>query len=564
MNDKIKIFALGGLDEHGKNMYIIEINDDLFVIESGLKYPDKTSPGIDFIIPNHEYLVSNKSRLKAYFISHGHDDQFGALPFIYRLAPAPIYTTKASAMMLERFSKRVGVDVTYDLHIIEPSSTKEIAKRRFTFFQTTHSAMQSFGISIDTSQGSIVYSGDFIVEYTNSSRYKLDLNSIAKIAEKDVLCLLSESAAAEKSGYTSPNHRLTPQIEPIFRDIKGRIFIALYDQSTYNIEELVQVCMQHHRKIAFYDPLTEQYFKDFASVGLPLIDERYIINNDDILRARDQDICILMLGVGERIFAKILALAHKENEDKKIVLNKEDTFIMALQAPASLEVVATEALDSLYTTGCNVVNITRKVISGMHAQEEDLRMLLTLLKPKYYIPVKGLYRQQIANAQLALHSGLRYSHHNIFLLDNGVTVEFNEGHGRVKPHAIDIITNGDVLVDGTGIGDINRGVIEDRQRLSEDGIIIMALAIDYDTRMISAGPDVQMRGFVYVKDSEQLLKQIRNIFVNTVNEALDMRNFDIDDAVKESQTRVEKYIFRETRRHPMILPLIRVINQYKV
>lgn len=561
MGDKIKIFALGGLDEHGKNMYIIEINEDIFVFEAGLKYPDKTSPGIDFIIPHHEYLITNKSRVRAYFVSHGHDDQFGAIPFIYKQVPAPIYTTKASGMMLERFSKRVGVNLKYDLRIIEPSSFQDIAKRRFTFFQTTHSAMQSFGVAIDTTQGAIVYSGDFIVEYTNSSRYKLDLNSIAKIAEKDVLCLLSESSAAEKPGYTSPNHRLTPQIDPIFRDIKGRIFIALYDQSTYNIEELVQVCMQYKRKIAFYDPLTEEYFKDFAKAGLALIDERNIISNDDLLRARDQDICILMLGTGERIFDKILALAHKENADKKIVLTKDDTFIMSLQAPATLEVVATEALDTLYTTGCSVVNITRKVIANMHAQEEDLRMLLSLLKPKYYLPIKGLYRQQIANAQLALHSGLKFSHHNIFLLDNGVSVEFNEGHARVKAHALDIIANGDVLVDGTGIGDINRGVIEDRQRLSEDGIIIMALAINYDERTITAGPDVQMRGFVYVKDSEQLLKQIRNIFVTTANEYLAMKNFEIDATIKEVQTRVEKYIYRETRRNPMILPLIRVINK---
>ena len=561
MADKIKIFALGGLDEHGKNMYVIEINDNIFVFEAGLKYPDKTSPGIDFIIPNHEYLITNKNRVKAYIISHGHDDQFGALPFIYKLVPAPIYTTKSAAMMLERFTKRVGINLKYDIQVIEPSSQLEIAKTKFTFFQTTHSAMQSFGVSIDTTQGAIVYSGDFIVEYTNSTRYKLDLNSIAKIAEKNVLCLLSESSAAEKAGYTSPNHRLTPQIEPIFRDIKGRIFIALYDQSTYNIEELVQVCAHSKRKIAFYDPLTEEYFNDFAKAGLPLIDPRNIISNDDLLRARDQDICILMLGTGERIFEKILNLSHRQNPDKKIVLNKEDTFIMALQAPATLEVVATEALDSLYTTGCNVINITRSVISNMHAQEEDLRMLLSLLKPKYYLPVKGLYRQQIANAQLALHSGLKFGHHNIFLLDNGVTVEFTDGIGRVKAHAIDLVKNGDVLVDGTGIGDINRGVIEDRQRLSEDGIIIMAIAINYHERTITAGPDVQMRGFVYVKDSEQLLKQIRTIFVTTTSEYLAMKNFDIDATVKEVQNRVERYIFKETRRHPMILPLIRVINK---
>jgi ribonuclease J len=471
MNDKVKIFALGGLDEHGKNMYVIEINNDIFVLEAGLKYPDKSSPGIDFIIPNHEYLITNKSRIKAYFISHGHDDQFGALPFIYKQAPAPIYTTKAAAMMLERFTRRVGVkDVKYEIFTIEPSSQHNIAGHKFTFFQTTHSAMHSFGIALDTSQGTIVYSGDFIIEYTNSARYKLDLNSIAKIAEKNVLCLLSESSGAEKAGYTSPTHRLAPNIVPIFRETKGRIFISLYDQSTYNIEELVQVVINAKRKIAFYDPNTEEYFRDFAKAGLSLIDERYIISNDDLLRARDQDIVILMLGAGEKIYEKIIALSNRENPDKKIVLGKDDTFIMALPAPATLEVIATEALDSLYTTGCNVVNITRKLFTNMHAQEEDLRMLLSLLKPKYYIPVKGLYRQQIANAQLALHSGLKFSHHNIFLLDNGVSVEFNDGVGRVKMSPLDLIPSGDVLVDGTGIGDINRGVIEDRQRLSEDGI----------------------------------------------------------------------------------------------
>lgn len=561
MNDKIKIFALGGLDEHGKNMYVIEIDNDIFVVEAGLKYPDKTAPGIDFIIPVHEYLLENKRRIKAYIISHGHDDQFGALPFIYKEAPAPIYTTQSSAMMMDRFTKRLGVNVAYNFVIIEPSSQHEIAGRRFTFFQTTHSAMQSFGLSIDTSQGEIVYSGDFIVEYTNSTRYKLDLNSIAKIAEKDVLCLLSESQAAEKPGYTSPSHRLTPQIDPLFREIKGRIFIALYDQSTYNIEELVQVCIKHKRKIVFYDEITAQYFADFAKAGLPLVDERYIVSNDDLLRQRDQDVCILMLGVGEKIYHKILALSHKENTDKKMVIGQEDSFIMALQAPATLEVIATEALDNLYTTGCKVYNITRRVLANMHAQEEDLRMLLTLLKPKYYLPVKGLYRQQIANAQLALHSGLRYGHNNIFLLDNGVSVEFSNGNARVNAHAIDIIKHGDVLVDGTGIGDINRGVIEERQRLSEDGVIIMAIGVNLHDRVISAGPDVQMRGFVYVKDSELLLKNIRNAFVTVVNEALALKHFDIDGAVKESQTRVEKFIFRETRRRPMILPLIRVINK---
>lgn len=560
MNDRIVIFALGGLDENGKNMYVVEINDDIFVFEAGLKYPDKSRPGIDFVIPNINYLKENKHRVRGYIISHGHDDQFGALPFIYKEVPAPVIATNATIMMLKRFTKDVGLSINYESVIVEPTSTHHFAHRRFVFFQTTHSAMESFGVAIDTSLGSIVYSGDFIVEYNSSNRYKLDLNSIAKIAEKDVLCLLSESSAAEKTGYTSPAHRLEPQIAPVFRETKGRIFISLYEQSTYNIEELITMCKVNKRKIAFYDESTKAYFRDFDQAGLSLIDERMVIENDDILRTRTSDLVILMLGNGKEMFEKILTLAHRENKDRKIVLGEDDTFIIACPAPATLEIIATEALDGLYTTGAKIHNITRSLVTNMHAQEEDLRMLLSILKPKYYLPIKGLYRQQIANAHLALHSDLKYTHQNILLLDNGVPVEFRETGARVKPHEIDRVTNGDVLIDGTGIGDTNRGVTDDRQRLSEDGVIIMALTVNPNDKTVVAGPDVQMRGFVYVKDSEILLKQTRVIFLNTVVELMKAGRVDIEQMAKEVNIRVERYIFRETRRRPMLIPLIRKIN----
>ncbi len=235
---------------------------------------------------------------------------------------------------------------------------------------------------------------------------------------------------------------------------------------------------------------------------------------------------------------------------------------MATPPPASLEVIATEALDTLYQTGVNVVNIGRDKLKNMHAQEEDLRMLLSLLKPKYYIPVKGLFRQQIANAHVAFNSGLKYGHNNILVLDNGVPVVFTNKSGRVMLHELDKIKNGDVLVDGTGIGDINRGVIEDRHRLSEDGVILMAMGVNLFKKEISAGPDVQMRGFVYLKDSDLLLRQIRNLFIATVEELLsNSLKVDLDLMSKEIVTRVERFIFRETRRKPMVLPLIRIVNQ---
>ncbi len=556
MNDIIKFFALGGLDENGKNMYILEINEDIFVFEAGLKYPDKTNPGIDFVIPNFEYLKNNRHRIKAYIISHAHDDQFGALPFIYQEVPAPIYGSEATLMMLQKFTKQVGSKVQYNTISVAPSSRQTIAGRKFIFFQTTHNAMLSFGVAVDTTQGYVVYSGDFIVEYNASNRYKLDLNSLAKIAEKDVLCLLSESSGAEKIGYTSPGHRLTPKIQNVVRDAKGRIYISIYEQSSYSIEELVALAIHNKRKIIFYDKSTEEYFEAFNSHKLPLVDPKYVINSDDILRARDQDVIIVMLGNGEEMFDKILKLGTKKNEDKRFVLKPSDTFIIACPPPVTLEVIATAALDSLYFSEAEIVNISNTNVGNMHAQEEDLRMLLSLLRPKYYIPVKGYFRHQIANAKIALNSGLTFTHQNILLLDSGVPAIFKDGSAKIMYSEVDRITNGDLMVDGTGIGDTNRGVIEDRQKLSDDGVIILGVGYDAKSRSIMAGPDVQMRGFVYLRDSELLLKNIIKIFVDSVEKGLEKPVIRPDEIAEDVTESIEKYIFRETRRRPMIIPLI--------
>ncbi len=559
MNDVIKFFALGGLDENGKNMYILEINDDIFVFEAGLKYPDKTRPGIDFVIPNFDYLKNNRNRIKAYIISHGHDDQFGALPFIYQEVPAPIYGSEATLMMLDKFTKEVGSQVSYNTVSVQPSSRVNIAGRKFIFFQTTHNAMLSFGVAVDTTQGYIVYTGDFIVEYNASNRYKLDLNSLAKIAEKDVLCLLAESSGAEKVGYTSPGHRLTPKISQVVRDARGRIFISLYEQSSYSVEELVSIALQYKRKIIFYDADTAKYFKAFHDHKLSLIDPRFVVDKDDILRTRDQDVIVLMLGNGEELFEKILRLGTKRNEDKRFILKPSDTFIIASPPPTVLEVIATNALDSLYLSEAEIVNISTTNVGNMHAQEEDLRMMLSLLRPKYYIPVKGLYRHQIANAKIALNSGLNFSHQNILLLDTGVQAIFKDSQARILYSEVDRISHGDLMVDGTGIGDTNRGVIEDRQKLSDDGVIILGVGYSPDLRKIIAGPDVQMRGFVYLRDSELLLKNIIRIFVDSVEKGLQKSQIRPDEIAEEVNKNIERYIFRETRRRPMIIPLIHAL-----
>lgn len=560
MGEKIRFFALGGLDENGKNMYIVEVDDDIFVIEAGLKYPDSTRPGIDFIIPNIDYLKNNKQRVRAYIISHGHDDQFGALPFIYDQVPAPIYGTEATLMMLVRFTKKAGLKREYNLNVIEPSSTVKIANRNFVFFQTTHNAMFSVGVAIDTSQGYVVYSSDFIVEYNPSNRYKLELNEIAKIAEKNVLCLLAESMGAERPGYTSPSHRITPHIDGVIRDAKGRVFISLYDQSPYSVEELVAVAKKHNRKIMLYNESADEYFQMFKEHNLPLCEPNMLISPDDLFRVNENTLIILLLNNGEDLFDDINDLALKRNKDKRFVLSEHDNFIIACPAPATLEIQATETLDNLYISGTQVHNVSRKLVSNMHAQEEDLRMLLALLKPKYYIPIKGNFRHQEANANVALKAGLNYNHTNIFLLDNGIPVVFENGKGKTLFKDEDRIISGDLMVDGTGIGDTNRGVLEDRLNFSSDGVIVLGLIFSMQKRKIVAGPDVQMRGFVYLRDSESLLKQVIKIFVETVERNLLEPEIDMQKISDEVKDKVERYIYHDTRRNPVIIPLIRPLD----
>lgn len=553
MSETIKIFALGGMDENGKCLYVIEVNADIFVVECGLKYPDRTNPGVDAIISDYSYLKENKDRVKAYIITHGHDDQIGSLPFVYRDVPAPIYASEATIAIIKAYTKRLTLDIPYQFMPIKPTGTVTIAGREFDFFQTVHAIMDSSGFAMSTDQGYIVYSGDFIVEYNSNKNYKFDMPALARIAEKNILLLMSESSGADKPGYTSPDHRLTPHIANVIQEAKGRVFISLYNQSVYNLEEVLTVCLSLNKKIIFYDDETANFIKTFTDFGGIVIPKNNLSSIDDLLRIRAQDVVVIMMGPGERVYNKIAELATGELDDKRVVLGPEDTFIVACPSAPAFEVLATDAVDELYRTGVNVVNIKRKQIAAMHAQEEDLKMMISLLKPHFYLPIKGDYRQLIANAKLAFGMGVGLSHNNIFVLDNGMVLAISEGKGRVL-NAIDNIKVGDVLIDGIGIGDVSSTVITERQKLSDDGVIVMAVTVSKSAKKIVAGPDVQMRGFVFVKESDNILKEITNIFINGVNDFLTNPRSSWDDAKIGIADKALRFVRRETGKNPLILP----------
>lgn len=557
MHDKIKVFALGGLDERGKNLIVVEINEDIFILDAGIKHPDRSLPGVDLIIPDYKYLIENKDRVKAFLVTHGHNEQMGAIPFMYKYIKAPIYCSKATAAMIEDYGvKYLKKPVSYNFEYVNASDDFVIAGHKVHFFQTCHSAIYSSGIAISTSDGAIVYSGDFIVEYNSDIGHNHDLNKLAKIAENDVLLLMTESSGADSLGYASPAHKLTPYLNRVLFESKGRTYIAIFDKNIYGLEEILKFAATNNKKIIFYNDFAREMYNKLSNCGLYYPGKNVIVSTDELLRIKDTDTIIIMMEEGEHLFDLISELARGEIEDKRFIISPNDSFLAACPPQSGIEIEATNAIDDLYKTGASITNLSKKTYISMTAREDDLKSMISLLKPKYYFPVSGEYRQLLANAMIAVHMGTSYNHKNVFILDNGMVIDINDGEARLSS---DKVQNGDLMVDGIGVGDVKDEVITDRQKLSEDGVIIAALAVSLTKKQIIAGPDIQMRGFVFLKESESILREITKILVDTVNNYL-TNGRSMEEAKTTFADKAIRYIKKDTGRFPMVVPIIEIID----
>lgn len=560
--DKIKILALGGLDEDGKDLYLIEINDDIYVIGGGFKYPSKATPGIDFIIADFTYLVENKERVKAYILLKAKKNSFGAIPYIYKEVKAPIYCVKLTSIYLDLFSKQYHQENDFDFKILTLPSTIKINGLSFSFFSTCASMPSTFGFAIKTSLGNIVYSGDFIVEYSNEIAFRLDLNSLAKVAEEPTLVLLSESKNSQKAGYCSPNHRMYSKFTACFKEATGRVFIALNSDNLYHIDEVFKACKDFNKKIYLYDEPTKFIFDLVKVKDLNRYDQKNLVSKDELLRIKDNELVIIMSDENEEIYDKVSLFANNQTEDKVLQIKPEDTFYLAATPSDNNELVATSTIDELYKSGCKVKYETQQTVAKMHAYEEDLKMLLSLLKPSYYFPIEGYYVNLLANAQLAFEMGIGLSHNSIFLLDNGQSVTFENGKATMDFNLDDKIKIGDTMIDGIGVGDVVNEIISDRNRLGEDGVVVLGCAISKKDRQIIAGPDVQMRGFLFLKDkdADNMLKEITNIFIESINKWLSFTTeFNVIDLEETISTQIKKVLLKENNRNPLVKPNIVII-----
>ncbi len=553
MKDVVKIFALGGLDESGKDCYCVDINGDLFVIGCGLRFPDRTMPGVDYVAPDLSYLLENKERIKAYFLLHGHDDEIGALVYVYNRAPAPIYGSDVTLAMLHLFAKSVGKsDLVFDEHPVASSADFVVAGRKIHFFSTAHSIAKSSGLAIETSLGHVVFTGDFVVENSADPNYLHDINAIARLAETPTLVLLSESSYAEKPGYTAPKHRISSHIDVAIKDAPGRVFCALFSSNYFNIDELIRIAKETGKKIIPYDEETRSLLESAAEVHQLLIPKNNYAPYEDLHRLRDKDIVVLILGAGRDLYGKIALLAAGTNETHKCYLKETDTFIMAAPGNDNTEIEATDALDELYRSGVRVLSLSKKQLWRMHASEEDLKMMAALLKPKYYLPVKGFYKDLLANAQLISSMGIGLTHKNICILDDGITAIFDETGLRTLDEGI---PHGNVLIDGSSVGDVGKEVIQDREKLA-GGTILIGLTLSKKRRLLLAGPEVEIRGLAYLKETEPLRREMNKIARSIVEEGLKRKEVDLPTMKSDLYDKCVRYLRGRCQMEPLIIPLL--------
>ena len=547
--DQVRIFALGGLDENGKNMFAVEVNEAIILIEAGLKFPDSEQLGVEFIIPDFTYLVENKERIKGIFITHGHDDVIGALPYFLKQIKVPVYTGALTANLLHDTLKKEGIkDVK--IHKLKRSGRVNLGGVNVRVFAMTHSFPDNFGVAIESSQGYIVYTGEFIIDYDLlKDEYICDLNELSEIGKKGVLALLNESIGADKEGHTAPRHRITNLIEPIFESAPHRILISSYRQSLFRVIEIIEVVKKFNKRIYFHDTQLRDILHRMELLGYYKVPKEIEISPRQFDNDLDDDVVVLISGSGKNLFRTMQNIAM--HEDKQVSFRVSDTIIIASPIVSGTELEATNMENEIYKEGGKIFTLKSKEVLSMHPSSEDLKMMLYLFKPKYYLPIKGEYRHLVTNANLALNMG--YLGDRIVILDNGQIATFENKNLKSTG---DFIELEDTMIDGKENWDVTGVVLKDRELLSTDGVMVIGISVDSKTKKIVGGPDVQTRGLIYLKDADYIIKEVGEISEQEINNAVmnhTYENLEVRALIKE---RVTKYLLKETGKRPMILPVI--------
>jgi ribonuclease J len=545
----LKIIPLGGLGEIGLNMMVFEYGDSAFIVDAGLMFPEDYMLGIDYVIPDMNYIRQIKSNISGVVLTHAHEDHIGAVPYLLKEMNLPVYGTPFTLGVLRKKLEEHGLFLPVSLNQISPRSTLELGAFELEFIRVCHSAVDGVGIAIKTPLGLVIHTGDFKISHTSAAGMITDVNKFAQYGEKGVLALLSDSTNVEKEGYTISDQEVGDTLGRISAGRKGRIIVGLFASSITRIQQVVDIAQAINRKVIFNGRSIETSVNIAKELGYINISEEMEIGIEQIGEFPDEEIMIITTGSQGEPMAALARMAAGTH--KQIKIKKEDTVILSSKFIPGNERAITKIINDLYRRGADVIyeKISQIHVSG-HAFQEELKLMINLTRPKYFIPIHGEYRHLVLHSRLAEQVGI--AKENILLAENGQIIKFDENGGKVQ----DSIVTGRVLIDGKGVGDVGRSVLKERRDLSEDGLVIVNMALDEETGIVILGPEIVSRGFVFETETGHLLEDAKCVILEIVEEI----GPEVQDRAGKIRSKISKalrkYFFFTIKRRPVILPFI--------
>lgn len=546
---KIKIIPLGGLHEIGKNMTVFEYGSDLLILDAGLAFPDDDMLGIDMVIPDITYLEKHKNRIRGIILTHGHEDHIGAIPYVLKEFNVPVFGTKLTLGILKNKLEEHGILKSTKLNVISPGATFSLGEFKVEFIRSNHSIADAVAVAFHTPAGTILHTGDFKIDSTPINGEMIDLGRIGELGKAGILLLMSDSTNAERKGYTMSERTVGATFDNVFENCTKRIFVATFASNIHRVQQIIDAAVKYGRKVAVSGRSIENVLAAAIELGYMDIPKNTLIKLDEIGKYSKEQLVIITTGSQGETMSALSRMAFSGH--KKVNIEADDLVIISASPIPGNEKAISNVINELLKHGAEVIyeSLADVHVSG-HACQEELKIILALAKPKYFMPVHGEFKHLSRHRDLALQMGMNSK--NIFMMENGNVLEVSKQSAKITG----IVPSGRVLVDGLGVGDVGSIVLRDRKHLSEDGLIVVVMTIDHASQTVVAGPDIISRGFVYVRESEDLMESMRIKTSDIVNACLENNTLDWASLKSHVKNELGAFIFGKTKRKPMILPVI--------
>ena len=546
---KFKVIPLGGLGEIGKNMTAMEYDDELIVVDCGIAFPDDDMYGVDLIIPEVSYLIENQEKVKGLFITHGHEDHIGAIPFILKQINIPIYATRLTVGLIENKLKEHGLLQTTQLNIVKPRETIKFNHLEVEFIRNTHSIADSCALAIHSPVGIIFHTGDFKIDHTPIDGEPMDLERISELSKQGILLLMSDSTNVERKGYTMSEKAIGDTFLKLFDRAQGRIIVATFASNIHRMQQIIDASKIFNRKVAFSGRSMEKISTVARELGYLHIDDDMLVNSHEINNIADNELTLIVTGSQGEPMGALARIAFSTH--RQIKLHPNDLFILSSSPIPGNDKLVGRLINQLYKKGAEVIykDLEAVHVSG-HACQEELKMILRLTNPKFFMPVHGEYRHLVHHKNLAQSLGIPKD--NIMVLETGQILELTPDTATINGR----VRTGDIFVDGIGVGDVGTIVLRDRRMLAEGGMIIVVATIDKQSKELISEPYILTRGFIYVKEAGDLMNEIKEIVQSKLQTLLENDTHEIMVMKNQVKKALERFLFEETKRRPSIFPII--------